>query len=59
VQEVRWEGIGTIPAGECIFFYGKGNENYVLVTEYFEHKRIISAVKRIEFVNDRISYIIM
>jgi hypothetical protein len=26
VQEVRWEGGGTEPAGEYKFFYGKGNE---------------------------------
>jgi hypothetical protein len=25
VQEVRWEDGGTEPAGEYIFFYGKGN----------------------------------
>jgi hypothetical protein len=25
VQEVRWEGSGTEPAGEYIFFYGKEN----------------------------------
>jgi hypothetical protein len=30
VQEVRWEGSGTEPAGECTFFYGKGNENHEL-----------------------------
>jgi hypothetical protein len=29
VQEVRWEGSGTAPAGEYTFFYGKGNENLV------------------------------
>jgi hypothetical protein len=28
VQEVRWEGDGTEPAGEYTFFYGKGNENH-------------------------------
>jgi hypothetical protein len=28
VQEVRWEGSGTAPAGEYTFFYGKGNENH-------------------------------
>jgi hypothetical protein len=30
VQEVRWDGGGTEPAGEYeyIFFYRKGNENH-------------------------------
>jgi exonuclease III len=28
VQEIRWEGSGTEPAGEYTFFYGKGNENH-------------------------------
>jgi exonuclease III len=32
VQEVRWEGGGTEPAGENTFFYGKGNENHELGT---------------------------
>jgi hypothetical protein len=27
VQEVRWDGGGTKPAGEYTFFNGKGNEN--------------------------------
>jgi hypothetical protein len=35
VQEVRWAGGGTEPAGEYIFFYEKGNENHELGTGFF------------------------
>jgi hypothetical protein len=60
VQEVRSEGGGTEPAGEYIVFYGKGNENHELGTGFFfVHKRIISAIKRVEFISDRMSYIIL
>jgi exonuclease III len=35
VQEVRWDGSGTEPAGEYTFIYGKGNENHELGTVFF------------------------
>ncbi|PNF20264.1 hypothetical protein B7P43_G15395 [Cryptotermes secundus] len=57
VQEVRWDGGGIAPAGDHTFLYGKGHENHELDTGFFVHKRIVSAVKRVEFVSDRISYI--
>ncbi|PNF25464.1 hypothetical protein B7P43_G07688 [Cryptotermes secundus] len=55
VQEVRWDGGGIAPAGDYTFFYGKGKEKYELGTGFSVHKRIVSAVKRVEFVSDRIS----
>jgi hypothetical protein len=53
VQEVNWNRGGPVPAGKYTLFYGKGNKFF------FVHKRIISAVMKVEFVSDRISYIIL
>ena len=41
------------------FFCGKGNEKSSIGNGIFVHHRILSAVKRGEFVSDRVSYIVL
>jgi hypothetical protein len=55
VQEVRFDRGGIEPAGEYTFFYGKETENHQLGTGFLYI--ITSAVKRVEFVSDRISLV--
>jgi hypothetical protein len=59
VQEVRWDGGGTEQADKYTFFYGKGNQNRELATGFLIHKKIMSAIKRVEFVSDKMSYMIL
>jgi hypothetical protein len=47
------------PVGEYMFFYAKKNENTELGTGFFVHKKIIAAVKRVEFVSDGMKYRIL
>jgi hypothetical protein len=57
VQVVKWGGGGTEPARDYTLFYLNEKENHQLGTGIFMHKRIVSAVKRVELINDRMSYI--
>ena len=59
VQEVRWDKGGTVRAGDYNFFYGKEKKNHQLGTGFFVHHRILSAVQTVEFVSDRVSYIVL
>jgi hypothetical protein len=46
-------------AGDSISFHGKENENHQLGTDFFGHHRKVSAVKGVEFVSDRMLYIVL
>jgi exonuclease III len=59
VQEVRWEKGGTERAEDYTFFYGQGNGYHQLGTVFFVYKRVVSAVRRVEFVSDKMSYTIL
>jgi len=58
VQEVILDEGGSQSAEDYIFLYGNGNVYHHLRTGIL-HKRIISAVKRVKFINDRILYIVL
>jgi hypothetical protein len=50
VQVVRCDRGGTEPEGEYAFLYRTGNENHELGTGFPAHKKIMSAVKRVELL---------
>jgi exonuclease III len=59
VQEVRWDKRGTEMAEDYTFFYGKGNEDHQLGAGVFVYKKTTLAGRRVEFVSDRMPYIIL
>jgi hypothetical protein len=58
VQEVCLDKGVILRARDWTFFCGKGNEK-CHEQDFFAHHRIVSAVKRVEFVSDRITYIVL
>jgi len=59
VREIRCDKVGTVRAGDYIFFCEQENENHHLGAGHFVHHKILSAVKRVDFVSDRMSYIVL
>jgi hypothetical protein len=50
---------GTERAAGYTFLYGQGNGDHQLGTGFFVHKRIVSEFRRVEFIGDRMSCIIL
>ena len=59
VQEVRWDKWDIVRAVDYIFFCKKETKIINRVHIFFVHHRIVSAVKRVEFVSGRMSYIVL
>jgi hypothetical protein len=58
VQEVRWEKGGTEWAEDYTFFYGQETGDHQLETGFFIHETIVSVVRTVEFISNRMSYIL-
>ena len=59
VQEVRWDKEGKVREGDYNFFLWKRKWKSSIGNRIFVQKTIVSAVKRVEFVSDRMSYIVL
>jgi len=59
VEEVRWDKGGTVRAEIIIFCMEKETKIIIWEQDFFLHHRIVSAVKRVDFVSDRVSYIVL
>jgi hypothetical protein len=59
VQEVRWDKVHIVRAGDYIFCYGKGNKSSIWNRFFFVHHRKVLAFKRVELAHGRMSYIVL
>jgi len=57
VQEVTWNKGGILRAGDYILL--KRKRKSLIKNRIFLHHRILSAVKTVEFVSDRMAYIVL
>jgi len=59
VKEVRWDKRGHAKSMGLHFFLWKRKRKSSIGKRIFVHHRIISAVKRVQFVSDKTSYIVL
>ena len=58
-QEARWGQIWGCTRRGYAFFYVKSYENHQLGQDFFLRNRITSAVKKLDFVDGRMSYTVI
>ena len=58
MQGVRWDTGGTIKEFGLQFFLWQRKRKSSIGNKIFAHHRIVSAVTRVEFVSDRVLYIV-
>ena len=58
LQEVRWPGEGSQQTGSFALFYS-GADRPEFGTGFLVRRRILSAIREVQFVTDMISYIIL
>jgi len=58
IPEVRWDK-GDAEVTDDFIFFEKGYNNYERRILFIVHKRILAAVKGVEFVSVRISHIVL
>jgi hypothetical protein len=59
VQEVRWDKRHTAGYGGILFSMQKGMKIINWEQDSFVHQGMLLAVKRVEFVSDRMSYVVL
>ncbi|KAJ4443810.1 hypothetical protein ANN_05591 [Periplaneta americana] len=52
-------GNGITQIGDYLWYYGEGNDHHQIGTRFFIHSRIKLAVKKVEFISDRLSYLVL
>ena len=58
-QEARWEQMWRCTRRGCAFFCVKSHEDHQLGQDFFVRNRIMSAVKKVYFVDGRLSYMVI